>query len=216
MKTMDKKYVLISLEDGKAKKISKILGSRTCKKIIDFLSDVKEASEKDIAEALEMPLNTLEYNLKKLVDVEFVEKTKNFFWSKKGKKIPMYKLSNKSVIISPRNKLSKDIKSVLPAAIISGVGALMIRQYFLFKQKVPGIEQKVFSAESAENFAEVTIQGRDLLVTHFSSAWLWFLTGAIFALMIFLIFKFIKLKQKASPLAASFSDARQVQGGKNA
>ena len=42
---MEKKYMLFSLEDTRIKSISEILGSKTSKKIIDFLSDVREASE---------------------------------------------------------------------------------------------------------------------------------------------------------------------------
>jgi predicted transcriptional regulator len=83
---MEKKYILLSLEDPKSKKLSEVLGNKTCKKIIDFLTETKEASEKDISDALNIPLSTTEYNLKKLVGADLVEKTKNFFGAKKEKK----------------------------------------------------------------------------------------------------------------------------------
>ena len=123
---MEEKYLLLSLEDDRTIELSKILGNKTCKKIIGFLADRNESSEKDIADGLKLPINTIEYNLKKLIKVEIIEKTNNFFWSKKGKKIPMYRVSNKSIIISPRKKISSKLKTILPVALISGVVASVI------------------------------------------------------------------------------------------
>ena len=80
------KYLLISLGDEKAKKLSEVLGNSTCNKILEFLADKSEVSEKDISTALKMPLNTVEYNLKKLLTAELIEKSQKFFWSTKGKK----------------------------------------------------------------------------------------------------------------------------------
>ena len=91
MNVMDDKFIMMNLNDEKSKKVAEVIGNKTCKKILDHLSETKEASEKDIADTLGIPLNTTEYNLKKLMGVGLVEKTKNFFWSKKGRKIPMYK-----------------------------------------------------------------------------------------------------------------------------
>ena len=56
-----------------------------------------------IAKELGMPINTAEYNLKKLIKVGLIEKSKEFFWSVKGKKIPMYKVSNKHILIVPKS-----------------------------------------------------------------------------------------------------------------
>ncbi len=120
---MDDKFILMNLEDERSKKIAEVMGNSTCKKILDYLSDVKEASQKDLSDALNIPMNTLEYNVKKLLDSGLVEKTKNFFWSVKGKKIPMYKLARKHIVISP--KYSKPnlnvLKTVIPIILVFGV-----------------------------------------------------------------------------------------------
>ena len=63
---MDDKFILMGLNDKRSKKIAEVLGNKTCKKIIDYLAETKQASEKDIADALNIPINTTEYNLKKL------------------------------------------------------------------------------------------------------------------------------------------------------
>src|SRR3989344_8185966 len=94
------KYILVSLEDEKAKKIAEILSNKTAKKILDFLADKNEASETDIAQELGIPLNTAEYNIKKLLEADLIGKAKNFFWSVRGKKIDMYKLARKHIVIS--------------------------------------------------------------------------------------------------------------------
>lgn len=116
----DDKFILIGLEDERSKDIAEVLGNKTCKKILDFLADVKEASEKDISDGLNMPINTIEYNLNKLIKSGLVEKTKNFFWSKKGKKIEMYKLVKKHIIISPNKKFDiNNLKAILPVLFVA-------------------------------------------------------------------------------------------------
>ena len=175
---------MISMEDERAGKIAEILGNKTCKKIIDFLSEKNEASEKEISDRLKMPINTVEYNLNKLLHVELIEKTKNFFWSQKGKKIPMYKLSNKSIIISPRRRISSGIKTILPVVIISGVLALIVRQLTITKELTADkIKQEVAAgASSLASEAQANV---------FSLAqipiWIWFWLGTVIALIIFAI-----------------------------
>lgn len=128
---MDDKYILMGLEDSRAGHVAEVLKNKTCKKILDFLADTKEASELDISKGLKMPINTAEYNLKKLIKAGLVEKTKNFFWSVKGKKIPMYKLARKHIIISPSKKPNLSyLKSILPAIIVAF--AILVLVAFMF------------------------------------------------------------------------------------
>ena len=196
---MTKKYMFISLDDEKAKKIAEVIGNKTCKKIIDFLAEKSEASEKDIADFLKSPLNTIEYNLKKLLDAEIVEKTKNFFWSKKGKKILMYKLSNKSILISPRSKnfISK-AKSIIPVVLISGVLALLVRQTTITKEKIVDYAN-VYSSESgavlqkAGETQDILIENGNFFFTQPSPVWIWFLSGMVIAILIFAIINWRKI-----------------------
>jgi len=116
----DDKFILMGLDDEKSGHIAEVLKNKTCKKILNFLAERREASEKDISDGLKIPINTAEYNLKKLIKSGFVDKTKNFFWSVKGKKIPMYKLARKHIIISPSKKPNLNyIKSILPAIVMA-------------------------------------------------------------------------------------------------
>ena len=73
------KFIMVSLDDEKSKAVAEVLSSKTCKSIIGYLAENKEASEKDLSDKLNIPLNTIEYNLKKLIESGFVQKRKNFF-----------------------------------------------------------------------------------------------------------------------------------------
>jgi uncharacterized secreted protein with C-terminal beta-propeller domain/ribosomal protein S25 len=124
---MNDKFISINLNDKRSKKIAEVLGNKTCKKIIDYLAETKQVSEKDIADFLNIPINTAEYNLKKLLETGLVEKTKNFFWSKKGKKILMYKLAKKHIIISPKSKPNLTaLKTIIPVIATIAFLAILI------------------------------------------------------------------------------------------
>ncbi len=116
----DDKFILMNMDDERSKYIAEVMGNQTCKKILDYLAETKEASEKDISDALNIPINTVEYNLNKLVKSGLVEKAKNFFWSRKGRKIDMYKLSRKHIIISPgaRKPSLSAIKMLIPVFLV--------------------------------------------------------------------------------------------------
>lgn len=131
----------MNLNDERSKHVAEILANKTCKKIIDYLAETKEASEKDVSDALKMPINTVEYNLKKLLKSGLVEKTKNFFWSKKGKKIPMYKLAKKHIVISPSNSKKPDmslLKTLIPVIVISAVILMAVLLMFPKENVIQG------------------------------------------------------------------------------
>ncbi len=131
-KMRDDKYILLGMGDERSKHVAEVLGNKTCKKILDFLSERNEASEKDISDGLGIPLNTTEYNLNKLKKSGLVVSSKNFFWSRKGKKIPMYKLAKKHIIISPSKKPNLNaLKAILPILVIA-IAAILIIAFLTF------------------------------------------------------------------------------------
>jgi DNA-binding transcriptional ArsR family regulator len=197
---MTNKNITLSFDlgDPRSKKLAEVLGSEICKKIIKFLSEKIEASEKDIADALNSPLNTIEYNLKKLIESGIVEKSKNFFWSKKGRKIINYKLSNKSILIKPSfKKIPSKIKSITPVVIISGILALILRQITIAKQKTLSTfseaETIIASFDTAERTAQIMTENGNFFFTQPSPAWIWFLGGMLVAIFIFSILNWRKL-----------------------
>jgi len=198
------KFIMIGLGDERSKKIAEVIGNKTCKKIIDYLSEVKEASEKDIADKLSIPINTAEYNLNKLIESGLIEKTKNFFWSVKGRKIDMYRLSNKRIIISPKSSF----KGVLPAFIAVLALSFTIKVITDKLSYASYAGQELFVNGEVRNIAADTgagalktasenvqnipsfapsIQNLCLNSSIGSEAWAWFLFGGLITILIFLL-----------------------------
>ena len=55
----------LNLDDEKLAGLADVLGNKTAKRIVSYLAD-KEASESDIVRDLQLPANTVNYNIKKL------------------------------------------------------------------------------------------------------------------------------------------------------
>jgi len=202
MENNDEKFMLISMDDEKSKSLAEAIGNKTCKKITTLLAETqkKELSETDIADELSLPVNTVEYNLKKLVEAGLVEKSKNFFWSRKGKKIPMYKLSKKLVIIAPKNTSKTLLKSLLPVSLVSILGAVFIKLYFSIsaggRGAINDVSEKVFDVATEEAPAAVGAIVPEMTKTvaygAASNYWLFFLLGALVALLALLLINWRK------------------------
>lgn len=187
-------YLLVSLDDEKSKSIAEVIGNKTCKRIINYLVDTKEASQKDLSVKLKIPLNTVEYNIKKLLDAGFIRKTKNFFWSKKGKKIIMYELSKKSIVISHDKKISSKVKSILPAFILTVAGTFAVWVYE--KTQVPltksATDDALYWAEETIAQASTRVSGEITNLVQIP-VWIWFLMGSLIAITIISIVNWRKL-----------------------
>ena len=200
----EKKFILISMDDEKSKHIADVLGNKTCKKIIDFLAEKAEASEKDIADFLKIPLNTTEYNLKKLIKSGMVETTKNHFWSTKGKRIPTYKLSNKSIIISPKTSNASKVKSILSVLGITAIATILVKLFtsstFQSNARNPNIQDFALkSAEAGQSSISSLPSNLSILppesysIISNTPIWQWFLAGAVLVIVLFLALNWRKL-----------------------
>jgi len=193
--TNEDNFMLVSLNDEKSKAIAEVLASATCKKIINYLADHKEVSQKDLSEKIHSPMNTIDYNMKKLLHAGFIQKRKNFFWSKKGKKIIMYELSNKSVVISHKKTISDKIKSIVPAFILTAAGTFAVWTY----DKISSIQRgtDMFVQKSAESYVSAIAPAASGITSSNAIASqplaLWFLLGAVLAIFIISIVNWRKL-----------------------
>lgn len=190
---MAKKYIVFSLEDEESKKIGEIIGNKTSKKILNFLAE-NEASESRISEELKIPINTVEYNLNKLTSTGLVEKSKRFFWSNRGKKMPTYRAANKHIIISPKS--TKGLKDIFLATLIAFIGAFFIKLYTSTKEITSYSRDAVLSvaeesmAIQGESALEIAKQTSTRLINYSPSTpelWPWFLAGALITLLVILI-----------------------------
>ncbi len=183
---------MLSLDDARAKSVGEVIGNETCKKIVAALVESNEQSAEDLAKKLGLPLNTTQYNLEKLLKAGLIEKAKNFFWSRRGKKIVLYTLSNTSIIIEPKESITTKFKSFVPVAIFGGLAGLIIRGMTAVPQ-VPTVSETsmdLFAAKVAEG---TTLAQNAPLIMEPSTSWLWFVTGMIFALLVFAVYNWRKL-----------------------
>lgn len=181
---------MIDLDDARSEAIAEVLSNKTSKKVLGALAE-GEKSASDIASSLKLPLNTVGYNLKKLVDAGLIERSKGFFWSSKGKKMELYKVANKKIVIMPKQM----VKGILPVALVSLVAAVGIRQWTLSSLQSANVERATLKAadfyqaagSAPTVMAEASNFGSATVVNLAQSAWLWFLVGAFFALFVYLI-----------------------------
>ncbi|MEM4702932.1 MAG: helix-turn-helix domain-containing protein [Candidatus Pacearchaeota archaeon] len=181
---MTEKYLLFSLEDEKAKKLGEVVSSKTCKKIVNLLAE-KEASEQGIARELKIPISTVEYNLKKLLDAGIIEKSKNFFYSIKGKKIDMYKVVNKLIVIAPKKtSIYSKIKNIVPATIISAALTVFLALYY---------KSRSFAQQIAMEKATALNGTQAVVASQAFSQWLWFALGCAIAIIVLVAWNWKRL-----------------------
>jgi DNA-binding transcriptional ArsR family regulator len=198
---MEDKNIMISLDDQRVKYLSDVLTNKSCKKIIDFLIS-RDATVSDVSKELKMPINTADYNIKKLEKSGLIEK-KSYWWSTRGKKMPTYTVSHKQIIISPRKVF--DYTKYLFALILTGFLSFLLKisnlgqEDYLSASDISAInvgEQIVEDAgisvlETTKR--EVLEKGSEIIipVAQTSNLWLWFLAGCWLTILIFFIFSYI-------------------------
>jgi len=204
---MTDKFLMFSLDDEKSKKLGHIISNPTCKKIIDILAE-KKLSETDIANELKIPVNTVEYNLKKLLEAGIIEKAKDHFWSVKGKKIPIYQIANKLIVISPKKSFSSKLKNIFPVVIISGILTSIIAEYYRIKPATQSIAERTFDSgnalvksigptetagQAASTAQALASSSANNLCNFPQLTWEWFLIGSLITLIIFVILNWKRL-----------------------
>lgn len=182
------KYILVNLEDEKAKNIANIISNNTSRKILDYLSSKDEASESEVAKELNLPISTVHYNLQQLKKNNLVE-VKHFMYSDKGKKMEFYRVVKKFIIIAPKYTQTNLLKNILPLFLVSALIGGLIQ---LFSNT------RNFSQSLAEKTAyiptqELAASAEAISTTNYYG--LWFLFGAWFILIVYFIIQNIKNKK---------------------
>lgn len=146
---MAEKLMMLSLDD--AKRVSKALSNETAVQILSHLAD-HEASETQIAQALDMPLSTVHYNVKQLVDAGLLI-AEEFHYSEKGKEVNHYKLANKYIVIAPKkdDSFMERMRNYLPAFAIAAGAAIILKAMQVLSAGETA--SATLRAESAEMFA---------------------------------------------------------------
>ena len=203
-------FLLVSLEEEKAKKLAQVITSGTCRKMLDELAN-KDYTETDLAKALQLPLSTVHYNLQHLVSAGLV-KADEFHYSEKGKEVNHYSLANKFVIIAPKkadegvmNRLKRLITTIVAVGGIGlaysyskgrGIGGISIMQKAAVMEAAPLL--KTASADklmAAPAMAESANAAREAVQTSVSTSdpsfILWFVITAVLAVVIYFIADYV-------------------------
>lgn len=190
---MTETYINISLGDEKAKDIAEVLSNKSCKKILELLTE-KELTETEIADKLKLPINTVDYNVKKILKSGLIEST-NHWWSVKGKKMPSYKISNKKIIISPRKFSSATL--LLPVLAVGSTIAYIIKKLTTEKiadqviqtagyaESLPPMPDQLLAASAKMAEPIVAVTTTPFLQT--IHGWEWFLIGIWFGTILFFV-----------------------------
>lgn len=185
-------FLLVSLQEDKAKKLAQVVSNESCRKILDYLAD-KESTETELAKNLQLPISTVHYNLKQIVDAGLVS-SEEFHYSKKGKEVNHYRLANKFIIIAPKSVfgLKEKLKSLLPVLLIASGAALAINLFSdNFPITVPTAQDMAMEKSAA---APVAFMEAERIAE--PNIALWFFAGAVFALFVYLIVSLIKQRKE--------------------
>lgn len=191
---VDERFLMVSLDDEKSKKLAQVIGNATSRKILKFLSE-RKVSESDIAKTLRIPLSTVHYNVQALLSAGLIE-SKDFVWSDKGNKIWNYSVAKKAIVIAPKgSSFLQEIKKLSFVVFLALIGGGVVHWLTTgYAGKVQGrIAETVNYAESAGMEKLATSQETfSYIITgipKYSATW--FLIGAGFAILIYLLISLI-------------------------
>jgi len=193
------KFLLVSLSENKAKQLSQTIANKTCRKILDYLTD-KESTESELAEKLDIPISTIHYNLKQLQKAGLIV-TEEYHYSEKGKEVNHYKLANKYIIIAPKSTygIKEKLKSMLPVVLIIAAGTAFIQYLSKNTAKFSGVQEtapKIAEQTAIETMRTTADQAPAIAdkISLFSNIAMWFFIGAAVSLIVYLLVDWIRKK----------------------
>lgn len=175
------KFIMVSLEEKRAKELANVISNDTSRKILAFLSE-KEAAENDIARELKLPASTVYYNTQNLLKHNLIE-VKDFYWSEKGNKVNIYTVAKKLIVIAPKSmKIKTKLKSIIPVAILSLAASLTIHIYQNYYAKTTDLGGAKLMATQEAMIESMPKAFNEATITVAPNYALWFLIGSFFAI----------------------------------
>ena len=181
---------MFDLEDKRLKSLSSVLTSKASKGILEALSE-EDLSEGDISRKINMPANTVNYNISRLMEAGLIE-VKESLWSVKGKKVKIYGLSNKQIIISPKKRIING--RLISAFLVTGLIALIIK-FFSNKDTFSNTEDSSTMLKVATGSAPEVVSGLNTAING-NPIWVWFLIGGAFGLVVYFLLSNLSFRGK--------------------
>ncbi len=146
------KYILVSLDEKKSKDLANVISNDTSRKILDYLGEHDKVAPVHLSKKLNIPISTVTYNLNHLKKQGLVE-TKDHAWSDKGKKVELYSIAKKLIVIAPKGFDWKDsLKKIIPIGLVGLVGTALLKA-FQPMMKLTGTQEMFIMEEAAEDAA---------------------------------------------------------------
>ena len=200
-------FIMVSLDEHRSKELAQVISNETSRKILDYLSSKEDVSETDICKAMSLPVSTVHYNVQHLLKVGLIE-SKEFKWSEKGKKVDLYNVAKKLIVIAPKGSsegFMEKLKGIMPAALVAVLGSAAIYSYQRLGSAVvtsevadAGSEMMLKSVAPMLEAAPARMMAADVAqsaVTEPNYA-LWFLLGSLFALFVMLMYQYLRAAKK--------------------
>ncbi len=175
-------YQVVKLSNEKTAQLTQILSNKTAKKILSQLEE-KSFTESELAKKLQIPLPTIHYNIKQLVAVGLV-KNEAYTYSKKGREINYYALSNNHIIISSKPSFSISFLQQIIPAILVFMGGLSLYSYITSKSSVVPLSAQRAMVESESS---MMMAAEDVAVTTTSEPSFLFLFSLFFLIIVLII-----------------------------
>ena len=193
----EESFLLVSLKEEKAKKLAQVLSNDTSRKILEFLTNNKRATETEISKKLSIPLSTVHYNIGHLASSGLINNDE-FNYSEKGKEVIHYSLSNKYVIIAPNNieGLKEKLQKILPVVAILSFGSFIISKLGTLPNNNFMLSKTGESASrmmADESVAEMAPMAAQQIMPEISTTTtepniaLWFFIGGLFTLIVYFL-----------------------------
>lgn len=200
-------FIMVSLDEHRSKELAQVISNETSRKILDYLSSKEDVSETDVSKDLGLPVSTVHYNVQHLLKVGLIE-SKEFKWSEKGKKVDLYNVAKKLIVIAPKGSsegFMEKLKGIMPAALVAVLGSAAIYAYQNIGSAVvaseaadAGSAMMLKSAAPVLEAAPARMMAADVAQSVVSEPnyALWFLLGSLFALFVTLMYQYLRAAKK--------------------
>lgn len=220
----DESFMLVSLKEEQSKSLAQVLSNDSARRLLDFLAGKEFVTESQVAKDLGIPLSTVHYNIKALTDAGLVI-SDEFHYSEKGKEVPHYRLAKKYIIIAPKDEekssVMQRLKRFFPVVgIVAAVSVFIeLGSRFFGREASFAANEAVFAAPRAASAGAAKAAPEMLMLTQdaavntaenvtmvveeaargplfHSPVALWFLAGAVFALLVAAVWELVRRREK--------------------
>ncbi len=186
-------FLLVSLEEEKARKLAAVVGNDSCRIIINFLAEKESSTESEISSTLNLPISTVHYNMQLLQQSGLVD-AEEFHYSKKGREILHYRLANKYIVIAPKSAegIMPRLKKLLPAFLFIGASSLALQAFTTFSGGDIAAAEKMAITESAKSFAATAPSSEAATAATALNPALFIFIGGVLALSAYFVYESVR------------------------